>query len=148
MLASAPALSTLKPRNGPNHTLHTGTQNFRLETGTRLPWAWIFYISKKPILHKEIKPILLLFIVYSIYIVFAVYPEAGLGHPGLHPRHLHPLLPAVRQVGPDHGDMMIMCVVQRGDRQHRARGVRRGVRPLGHRRGEGRGEVSRDDWRP
>ena len=112
MLASAPALSTLKPRNGPNHTLHTGTQNFRLETGTRLPWAWIFYISKKPILHKEIKPILLLFIVYSIYIVFAVYPEAGLRHPGLHPRHLHPLLPAVRQVAPDHGDMMI-CVLCR-----------------------------------
>ena len=49
---------------------------------------------------------------YSIYIVFAVYPEARLGHPGLHPRHLHPLLPAVRQVAPDHGDMMI-CVLCR-----------------------------------
>ena len=36
--------------------------------------------------------------------MFAVYPEAGLGHPGLHPRHLHPLLPPVRQVAPDHGD--------------------------------------------
>ena len=36
--------------------------------------------------------------------MLAVYPEAGLGHPGLHPRHLHPLLPPVRQVAPHHGD--------------------------------------------
>ena len=121
MLASAPALSTLKPRNGPNHTLHTGRQHFRLETGTRLkgyPWMIIMMvfhgISKKNNLYKfpvYIKPILLLFIVHSIYIVFAVYPEAGLGHPGLHPRHLHPLLPAVRQVAPHHGDHDDICAV-------------------------------------
>ena len=47
--------------------------------------------------------------------MFAVYPEAGLGHPGLHPRHLHPLLPPVRQVAPDHGDHddMMICVLCR-----------------------------------
>ena len=114
MLASAPALSTLEPRNGPNHTLHTGRQHFRLETGTWLKgFSWVFYISKKNNLCQfpiYIKPILLLFIVHSIYML-AVYPEAGLGHPGLHPRHLHPLLPPVRQVAPDHGDHDDICAV-------------------------------------
>ena len=86
-----------------------GDKTSDLRRGQGFHGHGFFYISKKSILHKEIKPILLLFIVYSIYIVFAVYPEARLGHPGLHPRDLHPLLPAVRQVGPDHGDMMIMC---------------------------------------
>ena len=54
-----------------------------------------------------------------------MHPESCLGHPGLHPGLLH----ALRA---DDG--------QGGDLRHRPRGVQRGMRPLGHRGGEGRGQ--------
>ena len=54
-----------------------------------------------------------------------MHPEPGLRNPGLHPGLLHPVRPDVRPGG---------------DLSHRPRGVQRGLRPLGHRGGEGRGQ--------
>ena len=57
--------------------------------------------------------------------MFLVCPEPRLLHPRLYPGHLHTLLSTVRQ---------------RGDCQHRAGGVQRGLRPLGCPGGESGGE--------
>ena len=54
-----------------------------------------------------------------------MYPEPGLCHPGLHPGLLHPVRAHVRPGG---------------DLRNRPRGVQRGLRPLGHRGGEGGGQ--------